>query len=111
KALSSACAVIEAVEFGLIRRICIGVSLSGPSRAIWLDEVGNRWRLEDELAVRSNVIVGVKARDRLVAVRIDLTPLFIEAILVHMHMHDLTQNQRAPRIIDQALHPALEGAG
>ncbi|CUW97355.1 hypothetical protein AGR2A_Lc30117 [Agrobacterium genomosp. 2 str. CFBP 5494] len=81
------------------------------SLAVRRGEIGDWWRLQNKLAVRGNVVVGVKPGDRLVAIGIDITSLFIEAFVMNMHMNHFAQHQRAAGVIDQSLHPALEGAG
>lgn len=98
-ALCSACLVIEAVELGLIRRICTFETLRRCPVAARFDRIGNGGRLQLELAVRRDVVVGGKPSDGLVVVGIDVAALGVQAIAPDMHVDNLFQHQHAARLI------------
>ncbi|QTK82832.1 Hypothetical protein AT6N2_L2168 [Agrobacterium tumefaciens] len=50
----------------------------------------------------------MKPGDRLIAIGIDITSLFIEAFVMNMHVHHFAEHQCAAGVIDQSFHLAFE---
>ena len=60
-----------------------------------------------KLPIRADVIVAMQPRDRLIAVRVNVAPLRIQAVTPHMHMHHLAQHDHPTVIVDQPFHPTF----